>query len=100
MSAVAETVAVPRARSGAWTFVRRHVLTAYAVLAFYRAAQNLGDAAPGEDEKINPYAISLDPERWEADGLFIGQGLTVTEARESPAGGMENLLMEAIAQPA
>ena len=70
------------------------------MLAFYRAAQNLGDAAPGEDEKINPYAISLDPERWEADGLFNGQGLTVTEARESPAGGMENLLMEAIAQPA
>jgi flavin-dependent dehydrogenase len=76
------------------------LLEAYAVLAFNRAAQNLGDAAPGEDEKINPYAVSLDPDRWEADGLFNGQGMTVAEARQSPAGGMENLFMEAIAQPA
>jgi hypothetical protein len=76
------------------------LLEAYAVLAFNRGAQNLGDAAPGEDEKINPYAVSLDPERWEADGLFNGQGMTVAEARQSPAGGMENLFMEAIAQPA
>jgi len=76
------------------------LLEAYAVLAFNRAAQNLGDAAPGEDEKINPYAVSLDPDRWEADGLLGGQGLTVAEARQSEAAGMENLLMEAIAQPA
>jgi hypothetical protein len=76
------------------------LLEAYAVLAFYRAAQNLGDAAPGEDEKINPYAVSLDPDCWKADGLLDGQGLTVAEARQTPAGGMENLFMEAIAQPA
>jgi hypothetical protein len=76
------------------------LLEAYAVLAFNRAATNLGDAAPGEDEKINPYAISLDPDRWEADGLFNGKGMTVAEARRSPAGAMENLFMEAIAQPA
>ena len=76
------------------------LLEAFAVLAFNRAATNLGDAAPGEDEKINPYAVSLDPDRWEPDGLFNGTGLTVTEARQSPAGGMENLFMEAIAQPA
>ena len=69
------------------------------MLAFNRAAQNLGDAAPAEDQKINPYAVSLDPERWEADGLLDGEGLTVTEARESPAAGMENLFMEAIATP-
>jgi flavin-dependent dehydrogenase len=73
---------------------------AYAVLAFSRAARNLGDAAPAEDQKINPSAISLDPSRWEADGLFDGSGMTIAEARESPAGGMENLFMEAIAQPA
>jgi flavin-dependent dehydrogenase len=76
------------------------LLEAYAVLAFNRAAQNLGDAAPGEGEKINPYAVSLDPDRWKADGLLGGQGLTVAEARQTPAGGMENLFMEAIAQPA
>ncbi len=76
------------------------LLEAFAVLAFNRGAQNLGDAAPGEDEKINPYAVSLDPDRWETDGLFNGQGLSVAEARQSPASGMENLFMEAIAQPA
>jgi flavin-dependent dehydrogenase len=76
------------------------LLEAYAVLAFNRAAQNLGDAAPSEEEKINPYAISLDPDRWEADGTLGGQGLTVAEARQSEASGMENLFMEAIAQPA
>jgi spermidine/putrescine transport system permease protein len=34
MSAVAETVAIPRPRRSVWAFVRHHVLTAYAVLAF------------------------------------------------------------------
>ena len=50
------------------------MMEAFAVLAFHRAAQDLGDAAPGEDEKINPYAVSLDPDRWEADGLLDGDG--------------------------
>jgi flavin-dependent dehydrogenase len=76
------------------------LLEAYAVLAFNRAAQNLGHAAPGEDEPINPYAVSLEPDRWQADGMLGGQGMTVTEARQTPAGDMENLFMEAIAQPA
>jgi hypothetical protein len=76
------------------------LLEAYAILAFSRAARNLGDAAPGDDQQINPGAISLDPSRWEADGLFDGSGMTVAEARESPAGAMEKLFMEAIAQPA
>jgi hypothetical protein len=76
------------------------LLEAYAVLAFARAARNLGDAAPGDDEKIDPYAISLDPDRWEADGLLGGAGMTIAEARATPAGGMENLFMEAIAQAA
>ncbi len=76
------------------------LLEAYAVLAFNRAAQNLGNAAPGEDETINPYAVSLDPDRWAKDGLLGGEGMTVAEARQSPAGGMENLFIEAIAQPA
>ena len=60
----------------------------------------LPDGAPDEDQKINPYAISLDPDRWEADGLFNGDGMSLAEARQTPAGGMENLFMEAIATPA
>jgi flavin-dependent dehydrogenase len=76
------------------------IMEAMAVIIFHRAARNLGDAAPGEDKKINPYAVSLDPERWEQDGLFSGKGLTLAEARQTDAAGVENLFMEAIAQPA
>jgi hypothetical protein len=74
-------------------------MEAFAVLAFSRAAQNLGDAAPGEDVKINPYAVGLDPEKWEADGLFDGSGMSLAEARASDAGGLQNLYLEAVAQP-
>ena len=76
------------------------LMEAYAVLAFHRARCPCRDGPPGEDEKINPYAISLDPDRWEADGLFNGDGLSLVEARQTPAAGMENLFMEAIATPA
>jgi flavin-dependent dehydrogenase len=76
------------------------LMESFAVLAFHRAARALGDAAPGDDEKINPYAISLDPDRWEADGLFNGEGSSAAEARKTPAAGLENLFMEAVAQPA
>ena len=75
------------------------LMETFAVIAFHRAATALGDAAPGEDEKINPYAVSLDPDRWEADGLLGGEGFSVAEARETPAAGLENLFMEAVAQP-
>ena len=71
-----------------------------AVLLSTGRGPNLGDLRPREDVKINPYAVSLDPDRWEADGLFNGEGLSLVEARETPAAGMENLFMEAIAQPA
>ncbi|HUQ22441.1 MAG TPA: FAD-dependent monooxygenase [Gaiellaceae bacterium] len=76
------------------------LMEAYAVLAFHKAALSLPDGGPGEDEKINPYAVGLDPDRWEADGLFNGEGLSLVEARQTPAAGMENLFMEAIATPA
>jgi flavin-dependent dehydrogenase len=75
------------------------LMEAFAVLAFHRAAQNLGDAAPGEDEKINPYAVSLDPDRWEADGMLNGSGLSLAEARQTEAAGLQNLFLEAVAQP-
>jgi hypothetical protein len=76
------------------------LMEAFAVVVFHRAAQGLGDAAPGEDERINPYAVSLDPGRWEADGLLGGGGLSLVEALETPASGIQNLFMEAVAQPA
>jgi flavin-dependent dehydrogenase len=76
------------------------MMEALAVIAFHRAARNLGDAAPDEDRKINPYAISLDPDRWESDGLFNRAGYSLAEARQTDAEGLENLFMEAVAQPA
>jgi hypothetical protein len=76
------------------------LMEAYAVLAFHRACAGLPGGPPDENEKINPYAISLDPDRWEADGLTGGEGLSLVEARESPAGDMENLYMDAIATAA
>jgi flavin-dependent dehydrogenase len=76
------------------------LMEAYTVLAFHKAAAALGGAAPGEDEKVNPYAVSLDPDRWETDGLLSGEGLSLAEARQTPAAGMENLFMEVIATPA
>jgi flavin-dependent dehydrogenase len=76
------------------------LMEGFAVIAFGRAATTLGDAAPGEDEKINPYAVSLDPDRWQADGMLGGEGLTLAEARQTDAAGLANLFMEAVAQPA
>jgi hypothetical protein len=39
---------------------------------FWIAVQDLPD--PPERRPINPYAISMDPSRWEADGLFDASG--------------------------
>jgi flavin-dependent dehydrogenase len=77
-----------------------NLLEAVAVLVFTKAASALGDAAPSEDEKVNPYAVSLEPDRWEADGLFADKGLSAAEARQTPAGGLDSLWMEVVAQPA
>lgn len=76
------------------------LMEAYTVIAFHKAAGALGDAAPDEDVTIDPYAVGLDPDRWKADGLLNWKGLTLAEARETPAAGMETLWMEDIAQPA
>jgi len=75
------------------------LMEAYAVLAFHRATRALPDGGPGEDEKIDPYKVHLDPDRWADDGVVGKQGLTLLEARQSPAAGIESLYMEEIAQP-
>jgi flavin-dependent dehydrogenase len=76
------------------------LLEAFTVILFHKAVESLGDAAPDETVRINPYAASLDPDRWDADGLFSDDGMTLAEARQTPAAGMETLWMEVIAQPA
>jgi hypothetical protein len=75
------------------------LLEAVAVLVFHKAAASLAEAPPAAEAKINPYAISLHPERWEADGLLDGSGLSLAEARETPAGGMQSCWMDVVAEP-
>ncbi len=75
------------------------LLEAIAVLIFAKASRTLGDVAPDETTKIDPYAVGLDPDRWEADGLFDENGLSAAEARQGPAGGLESCWMEVVAQP-
>jgi flavin-dependent dehydrogenase len=57
------------------------VQQAIAVWLFHKAAKQLPDP-PAEDAAINPLAISLKPDQWEADGLFTDDGMTLAQARE------------------
>jgi flavin-dependent dehydrogenase len=75
------------------------LMEAVAVAVFHKAAGALDGDAPDEDAAINPYAIGLDPDRWEQDGLFDGSGVSLAGARERTQ-GLEHLWMEGIAQPA
>jgi len=75
------------------------LMEACAVLIFAQAAKSLGDAAPPPNANLNPYAVSLDPDRWEADGLLSDSGLSADEARQGPAAGLETWWMDVVAQP-
>ena len=68
-------------------------LKALAVWIFHRAARNLPEQ-PDENRGINPLAISLHPERWEADGLYSDDGITLAQAREMLP-GIEEMDLEA-----
>ena len=56
-------------------------IEALAVWIFHKAARSLPDP-PDESTPINPFSISLQPDRWEADGLFSDDGLTLAQAVE------------------
>jgi hypothetical protein len=58
---------------------------ALAVWIFHRAARNLSEP-PDENRPINPLAISLHPERWEEEGLYSDDGITLAEALEALPG--------------
>ena len=60
-------------------------IKALAVWIFHKAARNLPDP-PDENVAINPLAVSLQPEQWEADGLFSDEGLTLAQALEQLPG--------------
>ena len=57
---------------------------AMAVSIFHIAANSLPDPPP-PDRPVNPYAVGLDPDRWEADGLYDSPGLTLDQARQVPS---------------
>lgn len=66
---------------------------ALSVWIFHKAAKSLPDP-PDEDAAINPLAISLQPERWQEDGLFSDDGITLAQAREVLT-GIEEMDLEA-----
>jgi len=67
---------------------------AMAIVYFHEVAKrHLGDKAPPENSKIDALGISLDPDRWEEDGLFSDDGMTLAEARER-APGIDNIWLE------
>jgi hypothetical protein len=59
------------------------VLQALAVWYFHMAAKHLPDP-PDPERPINPQVISLDPQKWEEEGLFVeqGSGMTLPQALE------------------
>jgi flavin-dependent dehydrogenase len=62
---------------------------ALAVALFHKAAALLPEP-PDPARAVNPYAVGLEPDRWEEDGLFDESGLTLEKAMELtafPAGG-------------
>jgi 2-polyprenyl-6-methoxyphenol hydroxylase-like FAD-dependent oxidoreductase len=65
---------------------RVRMLEAVAVVFFAEAVAQLPDQELPADARIDPYAISLQPDRWEADRVFGGEGLTVDEARQRTEG--------------
>jgi flavin-dependent dehydrogenase len=66
---------------------------ALAVWIFHRAARNLS-TPPDENRPINLKAISLHPERWEQDGLYAEEGISLVQAREMLP-GIEEIDLEA-----
>jgi len=68
-------------------------LKALAVWIFHRAARNLPEQ-PDENRGINWLAISLHPERWEEEGLYSDDGISLVQAIEMLP-GIEEMDLEA-----
>ena len=70
----------------------RELLEAIAVVVFHQAADSLPVRLDPE-RPINPRAVSLDPARWERDGLFDEAGISLVDARIRAA-GIETMLLD------
>jgi flavin-dependent dehydrogenase len=72
---------------------------AVAVVFFHKAIERVPGLNVDAETAINPYAVGLDQERWEADGLFKSPGITLNQARMNAA-GIENMLVDELAASA
>jgi flavin-dependent dehydrogenase len=70
-------------------------LEGVAIVIFHKAVEMLPNHSIDPDTKLDPSAISLNPDRWEADRLFSDQGLSLTEARERTP-GLENMMLDEV----
>jgi len=68
------------------------VAEALAVGIFHRAAANL-PGRPDPEVAINPYAVSLRPDDWPADGLFTGETLRTSAEAHRILEGMPALFV-------
>jgi flavin-dependent dehydrogenase len=85
------------------TLVRKYaenadLLEAVGIMLFAEAVKALPDVTLDEDVQIDPTKMSLDPDRWEKDGLLGKRGLTLAEARAKTP-GLEKMLLSEVAQP-
>jgi len=64
----------------------RKLMEAFAVATWAKAARLLPDFDLDLKKPVNPYALSLEPERWEEDGLFDESGISAREARRATKG--------------
>jgi hypothetical protein len=71
------------------------VVEAMAVGIFHRAAKAL-PSQPDRDRPINPYAVSLRPDDWEADGLFEGDVLLTLDEADALVQGMAPFFIDAV----
>jgi flavin-dependent dehydrogenase len=69
------------------------MMKAVAVWTFHMGAKHLPDP-PDPARAINPLAVSLKPDQWEADGLFSEDGMTLEQALEVVP-GIEEFDLEA-----
>jgi flavin-dependent dehydrogenase len=74
------------------------LMESIAVALFHKGIELLQDAEIPSDKKVNPYALSMKPERWESDGLFDGSGWSLEEVAEK-ATGLDATYLDQAAEP-
>ena len=76
------------------------LMEAFAVLAFHsRRSESRATRRRARTRRSTLTRCRWIPTRWEADGLFDGSGLSLAEARQSEAAGLQNLYLETVATP-